>query len=146
MLRRRQTWDTRGWFLQEPLVVSWMKPLLESRILWYNAPLRGGKSVLSAFIIHHLRNLGLVCQIFLFRYSDHSKRSVVGSLLALASRLARTLPEFGRLLDKYSPETLGNKAEDPLVIWHILFKKPLFKTGRTDKSSRGHNQQDIEPW
>lgn len=132
--RLRRDWvpDTCEWFFQEPDVEAWMKPSAESRILWYSAPPASGKSILAAFIISRLKDLGLQCQYFLFNYSEQFKRSVAGSLKAIALQLAKDLPEFRKALNGSSTTSLGLESADALLIWRNIFDKLLFETGRTD--------------
>ncbi|KAM0444428.1 hypothetical protein ACHAO4_010181 [Trichoderma viride] len=132
--RLRRDWvpDTCEWFFQEPDVEAWMKSSAESRILWYSAPPASGKSILAAFIISRLKDLGLQCQYFLFNYSEQFKRSVAGSLKAIALQLAKDLPEFRKALNGSSTTSLGLESADALLIWRNIFKKLLFETGRTD--------------
>lgn len=132
--RLRRDWiaNTCEWFLREPEAEIWMKPSSESRILWYSAPPGSGKSILAAFIIHRLKELGLQCQYFLFNYSEPRKRSVAGSLKALALQLAKDLPEFRKTLNGSSTTSLGLESADALLIWRNTFEKLLFETGRAD--------------
>jgi len=131
-LRRCQAPDTCKWFLKEPEVVSWVEPSPQPRILWYNALPGSGKSVLSTFMIDYLLSSERECQFFLFRYSDHNKRSVAGALLALAFQLARSLPKSRERLSGSSSESLGIEPADPLLIWRNVFENALFQTGRPD--------------
>ncbi|KAI0011853.1 hypothetical protein F4779DRAFT_160175 [Xylariaceae sp. FL0662B] len=126
-LRRCWVPDTCAWFIEEPGIPSWIESSPESRIIWYNAPPGNGKSVLAAFMINYLRSLSLECHFFLFKYSDHSKRSVAGSFLSLACQLAKISPQFKRRLDGLSPESLELGSSDPLLIWRNVFEHILFE-------------------
>jgi WD40 repeat protein len=132
--RLRQEWipDTCEWFFQESEVEAWMEPSAESRILWYSAPPASGKSILAAFIINRLKDLGLQCEYFLFNYSEQRKRSVAGSFKALALQLAKDLPEFKKMLSGSSPASLGLESADASLIWRNTFEMLLFKTVLTD--------------
>lgn len=68
----RQLWipNTCHWFLKEPKVQSWLADTEASPVLWYNAPPASGKSVLSAFVVNHLRETQRKCQYFFFKYSE----------------------------------------------------------------------------
>jgi WD40 repeat protein len=131
-LRRAWIPDTCGWFLREPDVVAWINASSESSILWYSAPPASGKSVLSAFMINHIRNLGKACQYFFFKYSDHSKRSVANCFRALAFQLAKDFPEFKRLLSKSSSESLSLDSPDISLLWRNLFEKTMFQMSRAN--------------
>ncbi|ETR98417.1 hypothetical protein M419DRAFT_88907 [Trichoderma reesei RUT C-30] len=122
---------TCNWFLEESQVKSWMKASSESHILWYNAPPASGKSVLSAFIINHLQELGLQCQYFFFSYSDQRKRSVAGCLKALALQIARDLPEFRKVLSRSRPANLGFQSTEPSLIWRNTMERLLLSTSRS---------------
>ncbi|PTB62268.1 hypothetical protein BBK36DRAFT_1145059 [Trichoderma citrinoviride] len=130
-LRREWIPDTCEWFFQEPQVQEWMKPSIESHILWYTAPPASGKSMLAAFVISRLKDLGLDCQYFLFSYSEQRKRSVAASLKAIALQLAKDLPEYRKLLSGSSPASLGLESTDASLIWRNTFEKLLFRSGRS---------------
>lgn len=120
-LRRCLVPGTCEWFLEDDKFISWMaSPSLEPAILWYTAPPANGKSVLSTFIIHHLRSKGVSCQFFLFKYSDNAKRTVANCVKSLALQLSRSQPEFRSLLAASSREALGldsSDLSDPFLIW-----------------------------
>ncbi|KAI1087489.1 hypothetical protein F5B19DRAFT_475279 [Rostrohypoxylon terebratum] len=123
--------NTCMWFLNEPETVSWLESTPEHRILWFNAPPGSGKSVLSAFMINHLRNSGLKCQFFLFKYSDQNKRSVIGCLQSLALQISQGLSEFKTSLDGFSTENLSFDSGDPFLVWRNIFEGALFDIERT---------------
>ncbi|KAH9906958.1 hypothetical protein F4778DRAFT_724143 [Xylariomycetidae sp. FL2044] len=127
MLRRCWIPLTCDWFLRELQVKHWIEPSSQSTVLWYNAPPANGKSVLSAFMVSHLEELGLKCQFFMYKYSDTGKRSVAGSLLAVASQIAKEIPDFRRHLSQSSPESLGAKSGDASLIWRNIFEGILFE-------------------
>ncbi|KAL7811058.1 hypothetical protein V8C26DRAFT_409080 [Trichoderma gracile] len=131
--RLRRDWipDTCEWFFKEAEAQQWLKPSLESHILWYTAPPASGKSMLAAFVISRLKDLGLDCQYFLFSYSEQRKRSVAASLKAIALQLAKDLPEFRRMLSGSSPASLGLESTDASLIWRNTFEKLLFRCGRS---------------
>ena len=128
----RQYWipGTCQWFLEEPYVSLWMEPSSPSSVLWYNAPPASGKSVLSAFMIRQLRQSGLKCQYFLFKYSDHSRRTVANSLKALALQMSQDLPEYRLAISKASSDSLYLDSSDVSIIWRSLFEKMLEKGSR----------------
>ncbi|RFU78967.1 wd40 repeat-containing [Trichoderma arundinaceum] len=131
-LRRDWVLGTCDWFFQEPEVEFWMRPTTKSRILWYNAPPASGKSVLSAFIISHLKDIGLQCQYFLFNYSDQRKRSVAGSLRAIALQLAKSLPNLRKSMNGVSRASSGFESADPMLISRTIFEKLPFEADHID--------------
>ncbi|KAI0540426.1 hypothetical protein GGR58DRAFT_146121 [Xylaria digitata] len=121
--------NTCEWFLGEKEFISWLEPTpLEPAVLWYIAPPGNGKSVLSTYIINHLRSKGLPCQFFLFKYSDNAKRMVANCIKSLAFQLSRTQPEFRGLLAGSSREGLGLVSLDPLLIWRNIIEGLLLET------------------
>ncbi|KAI1324505.1 hypothetical protein F5Y16DRAFT_402357 [Xylariaceae sp. FL0255] len=127
----RSCWiaDTCTWFLEEPEYVSWETPSCQPAILLYTAPPANGKSVLSTFIINHLRNKGMPCQYFLFKYSDSGKRMVANCIKSLAFQLARSQNSFKHLLSGASRESLGLDSSDSLSIWRSAIEGLLVKSG-----------------
>ncbi|KAI1275372.1 hypothetical protein F5Y07DRAFT_174872 [Xylaria sp. FL0933] len=134
--RRRWIPGTCEWLLREEEFISWLEPSsLKPTVLWYTAPPASGKTILSAFIISHLRSKDSSCQFFLFNYSDNSKRMVVSCIKSLAFQLSTSLPEFRRLLASSSKESLGLDSSDPFLIWKnviegimskLNFSKPIY--------------------
>ncbi|KAI1451632.1 hypothetical protein F4805DRAFT_450804 [Annulohypoxylon moriforme] len=118
--------DTCKWFLDEPETISWLEKSTKSSILWFSAPPANGKSVLSAFLINHLQNLGLACQFFLFKYSDQSKRSVAGALQSIALQLTKDMTQFKTALEGSLAENLGLDSGDPILIWRNVFENVMF--------------------
>ncbi|KAI1307431.1 hypothetical protein F5Y03DRAFT_352235 [Xylaria venustula] len=127
----RRCWipGTCEWFLQEEEFISWLDTSsLEPAVLWYTAPPANGKSVLSAFVINHLRNKNLPCQFFLFKYSDDSKRMVANCVKSLAFQLSSSCSEFKRQLAKSSRESLGLDSSDPFLICKKVIEGTLAKS------------------
>ncbi|KAI0427770.1 hypothetical protein F5Y09DRAFT_22307 [Xylaria sp. FL1042] len=130
----RRCWipGTCEWFLEEEGFISWMSSSsLEPSVLWYTAPPANGKTVLSTFIINHLRNKDLPCQFFLFKYSDNAKRMVASCIKSLAFQLSINQSEFRRLLASSSKESLGLNSSDPLLIWKNIIEGILLKLDLT---------------
>lgn len=131
----RRCWipDTCQWFLDEEEFMSWVEPLApKSSILWYSAPPANGKSVLSTFIINHLRSKGFSCQFFLFNYSDNAKRMVTNCIKSLAFQLSRSQPKFRKLLARSSRESLGLDSQDPFLIWKNIMEGMLLELHLTN--------------
>jgi WD40 repeat protein len=124
-LRRRWIPGTCHWFVEETCVASWMDPASPASVLWYNAPPASGKSVLATFVIDRLWQSGLACQYFLFKHSDHSRRTVASSLRAIALQLSKNVPDYRFSISKASPESLSLDSPDVAMLWRGLFDKIL---------------------
>ncbi|KAI1365444.1 hypothetical protein F5Y08DRAFT_338715 [Xylaria arbuscula] len=132
----RRSWipGTCEWFLQEEQFLSWLSPSsIKPAALWYTAPPANGKTVLSAFIINHLRSKNLSCHYYLFKYSDNDKRMVVNCIKSLAYQIAATHPLFRRLLAVSTREGLGLDSSDPFWVWKNIIEGVLFKSNITTK-------------
>ncbi|KAI1747448.1 hypothetical protein F4782DRAFT_521079 [Xylaria castorea] len=132
-IRRSWITDTCEWLLDENEFISWLNSSsLNPAVLWYTAPPATGKSVLSTFIIDHLRRKDLPCQYFLFKYSDIAKSMVVNCIKSLAFQLSRSQPEFRRLLASSSRESLGFDSSDPFLIWKRVMEGILLESNLTE--------------
>ncbi|TGJ81428.1 hypothetical protein E0Z10_g7346 [Xylaria hypoxylon] len=132
-IHRRWLPNTCEWFLEEEKFALWLEPSsLKPAVLWYTAPPANGKSVLSTFIINHLRSKGLPCQFFLFRYADNAKRMVANCVKSLALQLSSSQPEFRRLLVGSSREGLGLDSSDAFLIWRNIIEGKLLELNITE--------------
>lgn len=124
----RQQWmpHTCGWFLQDHRISSCLdgKPN-RSGIFWYDAAPGSGKSVLAAFLAHHIRSSNKLCQYVIFKQPDSTQTSVVGALRALAAQASRDLPMFRRRLYGSTLESLSLKSNNALMIWRHTFLNHL---------------------
>ncbi|KAI1738139.1 hypothetical protein F4680DRAFT_459999 [Xylaria scruposa] len=131
----RRSWipDTCEWLLDEKEFISWLDPSShDPAVLWYTAPPATGKSVLSTFVIDHLRRKDLPCQFFLFKYSDIAKSMVTNCIKSLTFQLSRSQPEFRRLLASSSQESLGFDSLDPFLIWKRVIEGMLLELNLTE--------------
>lgn len=117
---------TCDWLLHEPGIQSWLETKQESCITWFCAPPASGKSTLSAHIISHLRDSGVTCQYFFFKFDDPSKRSLSAFLRSIAYQIARDIPAFKRSVIESSTEGLKLEKADFSLIWKTLFESILF--------------------
>ncbi|KAI0857820.1 hypothetical protein F4860DRAFT_488388 [Xylaria cubensis] len=131
----RRSWvpHTCEWLLDEKEFISWLdSSSLDPAVLWYTAPPATGKSVLSTFVIDHLRRQDLACQFFLFKYSDVAKSMVANCIKSLTLQLSRSQPEFRRLLASSSRESLGFDSPDPFLIWKKVIEGMLLELNLTE--------------
>lgn len=124
----RQCWipGTCQWFLEDLSVSNWITNPSPS-VLWYTAPPASGKSVLAAFIINHIQSSGSACQFFLFKHSDHSRKTVANSLKALAFQMSKDMPAYRSAINAASPESLALDSADVPMLWRNLFDRILEK-------------------
>lgn len=95
-------------------------------ILWFRGPPGAGKSVVSAFIVQHLRFLGLRCQFYFFRHGNQDRTSLSGLLKSLAFQLASQVPEYRRRLTKLAENGFNAQKAESRVLWQKLFVQSLF--------------------
>ncbi|KAL9614137.1 MAG: hypothetical protein Q9167_001347 [Letrouitia subvulpina] len=124
----RRWWipGTCDWLLHEPGIRSWLETKQESCVTWFCAPPASGKSTLSAHIINHLRDSGVACQYFFFKFDDPSKRRLSTFLRSIACQIARDIPTFKRNLTEFPIEELELEKADSSLIWKKLFESVLF--------------------
>ena len=120
---------TCDWLLQESSFKTWSEQTPESRVIWYSAPPGTGKSVLSAFIIKHLRDQGLEPQHFFFRYGDQKRRTISTCLQRIAFQIAKLNQDFYQSLQSLAEEGLQLAKADAKLIWHKIFESLLFRSG-----------------
>lgn len=124
----RRSWipGTCDWLLHEPGIRSWLETKQESCVTWFCAPPASGKSTLSAHIISHLRDSGIACQYFFFKFDDPSKRRLSTFLRSIACQIARDIPTFKRSLTEFLNEGLKPEKAESSVIWKKIFESVLF--------------------
>jgi WD40 repeat protein len=125
-LRKRWVIGTCEWVLKDPAIRSWMTDLSESQLVWYNAPPGSGKSVLSSYIIHHLRTNQDGCQFYFFNYRDQTHRSLVGMLKSLTYQIACDVPEFAAEILAASSRDDQLAKGDHRLLWQKLFETSFF--------------------
>lgn len=124
-LRQRWTPGTCGWILSEPYFKLWLEDASGSRITWLNAPPASGKSVLTTYIVNHVRGLGHFCQYFLINFGDPTKRSPAALLSSIGLQIAEDIPAFRREVAKFSREGVSLEKKDARFTWHKIFTSVL---------------------
>lgn len=114
------------WALKRPEIRSWLATNSISELLWiYGRPARG-KSVLSSFIIDHLREEGAAVQYFFFRSGDETKQSASALLRSLAYQIAIQIPSYRRSVHRLASGGLKLKESDWRGTWKKLLTDILF--------------------
>lgn len=119
----RQRWmvGTCEWILSEPTFKLWLEHASGSRIAWMTAPPASGKSILSAYIINHVRESGQSCQYFFFKFGDNTKRSPAALLKSIGVQMAKEIPAFRLEMAKLSREGVTLEKRDARFIWQKIF-------------------------
>jgi len=119
----RQRWmpGTCEWILSNPTFKLWLEDASNARIAWLNAPPASGKSILSAYIINHLRDLDLDCQYFFFKFADQTKQSMTTLLRSLGLQMTKVIPVYRQEIAKLSREGVTLEKKDARFIWRRIF-------------------------
>lgn len=119
----RQRWmpGTCEWILSNPTFKLWLENASNARIAWLNAPPASGKSILSAYIINHLRDLDLDCQYFFFKFADQTKQSMTTLLRSLGLQMTKVIPVYRQEIAKLSREGVTLEKKDARFIWRRIF-------------------------
>lgn len=112
---------TCEWILSNPTFKSWLDDASNARIAWLNAPPASGKSILSAYIINHLRDLNLDCQYFFFNFADQTKQSTTALLKSLGFQMTKVVPVYRQEIAKLSREGVTLEKKDARFIWRSIF-------------------------
>ncbi|KAI0008496.1 hypothetical protein F4779DRAFT_449667 [Xylariaceae sp. FL0662B] len=123
----RRAEDTCEWFLDRPEVQSWSSSRPYSELLLLHGRPARGKSVLSAFVIHELREKSAAVQHFFFRNGDETKRSISSLLRSLAFQIAAQVPAYRKALVRLAEGGYKPKEADWKSTWKRLFLSLLFK-------------------
>lgn len=116
------------WILEDHMFDCWVKAHdSQPWALWIHGVPGAGKSILSSYIVHHLRNIGKSCQYFFFRFEDKSKRSPNTFLRSMAFQIASQWPEYKQLLSKLADETGSLEKVDTRILWQKLYLSRLLK-------------------
>lgn len=94
-------------------------------IIWLQGPPGAGKSILSAFLVQHLRSLGVMCQFYMFRHEDKTSTSLSSFLKSMAYQIACHVTEYRRRLVRLSEDGFNAETESR-VLWQKLFSLSLF--------------------
>ncbi|KAH9909403.1 hypothetical protein F4778DRAFT_229652 [Xylariomycetidae sp. FL2044] len=116
------------WLIQRPAFTDW-KDKLYSKVYWLRGRPGVGKSVISSFVISHLRELSRDCCFFFFVQGDKGKASIQSFLRSMAFQMAILHPEILHILldtaKKWGETTLDKN--DVSSLWRKLFISGILK-------------------
>lgn len=112
---------TCDWILSNPAYKFWLDDAPETRIVWLNAPPASGKSILSAHIVDRVRELGLDCQYYFFKFADRTKKSTTALLQSLGLQMAKCIPRYSQEIAQLSDEGVTLEKKDARFIWQKTF-------------------------
>lgn len=124
----RDRWmpNTCEWILEETSFQNWLhQPSPESSVLWLHGLPASGKSILSSFIINHIKEMGKLCHFHFLRFNESSKRSINGLLRSIAFQASQDIPNFRRYLRDLSEDGLRLEKAEARLIWNRLFVASL---------------------
>ena len=114
------------WLLEKESFLRWSKSSV-AQSYWVSAKPASGKTVLSGFIIKHLRSLGHDCAFYFFDCGDRARATVGSWLRSMAYQLAIMRPEmFAAVLEVCRKDEQLSKA-DYRTIWRKLFLDGVLK-------------------
>ncbi|KAL9596015.1 MAG: hypothetical protein Q9179_004764 [Wetmoreana sp. 5 TL-2023] len=124
--RSRWTQGTCEWILSHSTFLSWLENNnAHPHTLWLNGLPGCGKSVLSAFLIRRLQDMGRNCHYYFFRFGDHTKRTVSNMLRSIAYQIALKNVELRTQLQKLADDAVKLEKADERVIWQKIFVSRL---------------------
>ncbi|RDW56905.1 hypothetical protein BP5796_12972 [Coleophoma crateriformis] len=103
-----------------------------THLYWLAAKPGTGKSILSAFLIGHLKDLKKSCSFYFFTYDDKSKFSLSLLLLSIAWQMALNHHEVFLCITKKLEKDPHLTASDHRTIWRKLFLDGIFKLSLTE--------------
>lgn len=118
---------TNEWILSNEAFMTWSNTEhVGHRMIWLHGAAAAGKSVASSFIVDHLVKQRRLVQYFFIRFGDQKKRSLSAILRSLAYQIARSVPQFARMLADLGSEAIDFGTADARTIWEHIFKRNLF--------------------
>jgi WD40 repeat protein len=116
------------WVLKNKLFQSWRESASPTpQVLWLRGLPGTGKSVLSASVIQYLREKGVDCSFYFFRYGNQTRTSLNAFLRSMAYQIACLVPDYGRKLAKLSDNGFNFEKAESRMLWQKLFIQALFK-------------------
>ena len=117
-----------AWMAERHEFQRWVQSA-DPQLYWLSAKPGTGKSVLSSFVISHLKRLNKDCAFFFFAYGDKSRVSVSLLLRSIAWQMASTHREVFELIQKLCKKDPQLPKADYRTVWRKLFLEGIFRLG-----------------
>ena len=114
------------WITASDKFQQW-RDCLDRQLYWVTAKPGAGKSVLSGYVINHLKDAGHDCAFYFFSFSDKSKSNVSTFLRSVAWQMASMHTEVFDILVKTCKKDPQLAKADYRTIWRKVFLEGVFK-------------------
>ena len=114
------------WLMRKDSFQSW-RDSITTQILWISAKPATGKSVLSAYVINHLKDRHKDTAFHFFNHGDSLKSTISFFLRSVAWQMALKHPEVLRTILEISESNPQIGTLDYRTIWRKLFLDGIFK-------------------
>ncbi|MCJ1244025.1 hypothetical protein MMC30_001222 [Trapelia coarctata] len=108
------------WILHKETFKRW-RDSGETSLYWVSAKPATGKSVLSGFVINHLRDFNRDCCFYFFTYGNKGKTSISSFLRSIAWQMAYMHPEVLQIILEICEKDEQLGQADYRTIWRKLF-------------------------
>ena len=115
-----------AWIAEKQAYRHWHE-LPGPQLYWITAKPGTGKSVLSGYVIKHLKDLGHKCVFYFFVYGDNSKSNIGLFLRSMAWQMSSMYPEVSEFLLKACKKDPQMAKADYRTIWRKLFLEGILK-------------------
>lgn len=153
--KNRRHAETCDWILNTDEFQNWEAVNSKSSAMWLHGKPGRGKSVLSSYIIEHLRRTGASVQHYFFRFEEPKKKSIGVLLRSLAVQLSRSNLSYQKNLLRIKNRGFNPRDSDWRSMWQELFESSLFPLNSTkpvywvidgiDESESAESIMDIFP-
>ncbi|KAI1328531.1 hypothetical protein F5Y16DRAFT_398223 [Xylariaceae sp. FL0255] len=117
-----------AWFTEQPCISSWMDAESQtSPILWLTGRPATGKSVLSGYMIDHLKTRKLFISYFFFKHGKQGRSTLSNCFLGLAYQMAKQDNTVLQMLLQIGKEGDQWDRQDERSIWRKVFVQRLFR-------------------
>ena len=98
-----------------------------AQVFWISAKPATGKSILSGYVIRHLKTQGQACAFFFFADGDHLKSDISFFLRSIAWQMAQKQPEVSTFLAEVAAREDQVSRYDFRTVWRKLFLDGILK-------------------